>query len=108
MKRKTLSQFGLLTLGVVIAGSVYAADPENWNAEGGEKDLAMTLTPEGNVSYLAGVDVSLGLIDAGDGWLRDRFTEIGVIEYEHYEDTSEEYVNFDLVDGADAPLGAVG
>ena len=33
----------------------------------------------------------LGLIDAGDGWLRDRFTEIGVIEYEHFEDTSEEY-----------------
>lgn len=48
----------------------------------------------------------LGLIDAGDGWLRDRFTEIGVIEYEHYEDTAEEYVNFDLVDGVDAPLGA--
>ena len=24
----------------------------------------------------------LGLLDAGDGWLRDRFTEIGVIEYE--------------------------
>ncbi len=48
----------------------------------------------------------LGLIDAGDGWLRDRFTEIGVIEYEHYEDTVEEYVDFDLVDGFDAPLGA--
>ena len=41
----------------------------------------------------------LGLIDAGDGWLRDRFTEIGVIEYEHYEDTSEEYVQFDLHEG---------
>ncbi len=48
----------------------------------------------------------LGLIDAGDGWLRDRFTEIGVIEYENYEDTAEEYMNFDLVDGVDAPLGA--
>jgi len=47
----------------------------------------------------------LGLLDAGDGWLRDRFTEIGVIEFEHYEDTSEEYVNFDLVEGDDAPLG---
>jgi len=50
----------------------------------------------------------LGLIDAGDGWLRERFTEIGVIEYEHYEDTAEEYMNFDLVEGADAPLGAAG
>ena len=38
----------------------------------------------------------LGLLDAGDGWLRDRFTEIGVIEFEHYEDTAEEYENFDL------------
>ncbi|MGI9608331.1 MAG: ferritin-like domain-containing protein [Acidimicrobiales bacterium] len=38
----------------------------------------------------------LGLIDAGDGWLRDRFTEIGVIEYEHYEDTTAEYDAFDL------------
>jgi hypothetical protein len=50
----------------------------------------------------------LGLIDAGDGWLRDRFTEIGVIEYEHLEDTAEEYVTFDLVEGTDAPLGAAG
>lgn len=38
----------------------------------------------------------LGLLDAGDGWLRDRFTDIGVIEFEHAEDTSEEYVQFDL------------
>ena len=50
----------------------------------------------------------LCLIDAGDGWLRDRFTEIGVIEYEHLEDTAEEYVTFDLVEGTDAPLGAAG
>jgi hypothetical protein len=33
----------------------------------------------------------LGLLDAGDGWLRDRFTEIGVIEFEHLPDTSEDY-----------------
>ena len=33
----------------------------------------------------------LGLLDAGDGWLRDRFTEIGVIEYEDAMDTGEEY-----------------
>lgn len=48
----------------------------------------------------------LGLLDAGDGWLRDRFTEIGVIEFEHFEDTTEEYVDFDIVEGTDAPLGA--
>jgi len=38
----------------------------------------------------------LGLLDAGDGWLRERFTEIGVIEYEHYEDTSDEYESFEI------------
>ena len=36
----------------------------------------------------------LGLLDAGDGWLRERFTEIGVIEFEHHVDTSEEYEEF--------------
>ena len=39
----------------------------------------------------------LGLLDAGDGWLRDRFTEIGVIEYEDAMDTGEEYALLDLV-----------
>ena len=34
----------------------------------------------------------LGLIDAGDGWLRDRFTEIGVIQFEDLPDTSEEFI----------------
>jgi hypothetical protein len=33
----------------------------------------------------------LGLLDAGEGKLRRQFTEIGVIEYENYIDTSEEY-----------------
>ena len=28
-----------------------------------------------------------GLLDAGDAWLRDRFTEIGVIEFEDWVDT---------------------
>ena len=41
----------------------------------------------------------LGLLDAADGWLRDRFTEIGVIEYEHWEDTGEEYENFSIEQG---------
>ncbi|NNC79575.1 MAG: ferritin-like domain-containing protein [Acidimicrobiales bacterium] len=47
----------------------------------------------------------LGLIDAGDGWLRDRFTEIGVIEYEHYEDTTDEYQSFELTDEETANVG---
>ena len=33
----------------------------------------------------------LGLLDAADGWLRDRFTEIGVIAFEDWADTGEEY-----------------
>ena len=46
----------------------------------------------------------LGLLDAGDGWLRDRFTEIGVIELEHLEDTGEEYEAFTLDE--DTPIPA--
>jgi len=33
----------------------------------------------------------LGLLDAADGWLRERFTEIGVIAFEDWADTGEEY-----------------
>jgi len=33
----------------------------------------------------------LGLLDAGDGWLRQRFGELGVLEYENLEDTGTEY-----------------
>jgi len=32
----------------------------------------------------------LGLIDAGDGWLRDKFAEIGVLEYEDLADSATE------------------
>jgi hypothetical protein len=39
----------------------------------------------------------LGLLDAGDGWLRQKFTEIGVIEYEDAIDTGEEYALLDMV-----------
>ena len=39
----------------------------------------------------------LGLLDAGDGWLRDRFTEIGVIEFEDAPDTEIEYALYDAV-----------
>ena len=39
----------------------------------------------------------LGLLDAGAGWLRARFTEIGVIQYEDRVDTGEEYADLDEV-----------
>jgi len=38
----------------------------------------------------------LGLLDASGGWLRDRFTEIGVIQFEDWADTEEEYAAFAL------------
>ncbi|HEX4491459.1 MAG TPA: ferritin-like domain-containing protein [Acidimicrobiia bacterium] len=39
----------------------------------------------------------LGLLDAGDGWLRERFTELGVIQFEDWTDTGEEYAMLDEV-----------
>src|SRR6266566_5811524 len=40
----------------------------------------------------------LGLLDAADGWLRQRFTEIGVIQFEDWTDTGEEYSTLDEVE----------
>ena len=39
----------------------------------------------------------LGLLDAGDGWLRDRFTDLGVIQFEDWADTETEYSDLDEV-----------
>ncbi|MGI9645644.1 MAG: ferritin-like domain-containing protein [Ilumatobacteraceae bacterium] len=43
----------------------------------------------------------LGLLDRNDQWLRRRFEEMGVIQFEDWEDTGEEYIKFEL--GAEAP-----
>jgi len=32
----------------------------------------------------------LGLLDAADGWLRQKFTEMGVIVFENLEDSTED------------------
>jgi hypothetical protein len=40
----------------------------------------------------------LGLLDRSDGWLRKRFEEIHVIQFEDWEDTGEEYSAFALTD----------
>jgi hypothetical protein len=37
------------------------------------------------------------LLDAADGWLRQRFTELGVIQFEDWVDTGEEYAQLDAV-----------
>ena len=39
----------------------------------------------------------LGLLDPNDGWLRKRFQEIGVIQFEDWVDTGEEYTLLDEV-----------
>ncbi len=46
----------------------------------------------------------LGLLDAGDGWLRQRFGELGVIQFEHWQDTGEEYEMFQLAQGDASPV----
>ncbi len=41
----------------------------------------------------------LGLLDAGDGWLRRKFTELGAIQFEDWADTEEEMAMFQLAEG---------
>jgi hypothetical protein len=41
----------------------------------------------------------LGLLDAADGWLRKRFEELEVIQFEDWADTGEEYEMFALANG---------
>ena len=43
----------------------------------------------------------LGLLDRNDKWLRHRFEDMGVIQFEDWEDTGEEYLKFEL--DAEAP-----
>jgi P-aminobenzoate N-oxygenase AurF len=49
----------------------------------------------------------LGLLDAADGWLRQRFTELGVIQFENEPDTGEEYIAYALNADAPEPANAV-
>jgi hypothetical protein len=39
----------------------------------------------------------LGLLDAGDAWLRTKFTELGIIQFEDWTDTTEEYASLDAI-----------
>ena len=43
----------------------------------------------------------LGLLDRNDQWLRHRFEEMNVIQFEDWEDTGSEYIKFEL--GGEAP-----
>ena len=44
----------------------------------------------------------LGLLDRNDKWLRRRFEEMGVIQFEDWDNTGDEYLKFEL--GADTPV----
>ncbi len=48
----------------------------------------------------------LGLLDTADGWLREKFTEIGVIEFEDWADTGAEYGSLDEVERDRQAAGA--
>jgi hypothetical protein len=48
----------------------------------------------------------LGLLDAGDGWLRERFGELGIMQFENLTDTSSEYESLDAVAEAAAEATA--
>ncbi len=41
----------------------------------------------------------LGLLERNDAWLRTKFTELGVIQFEDWADTGEEYEMFQLAEG---------
>ena len=38
----------------------------------------------------------LGILDRNDAWLRRKFEELGVIQFEDWQDTGEEYTSFEL------------
>ena len=44
----------------------------------------------------------LGLLDRNDKWLRHKFEEMGVIQFEDWQDTAEEFSDFEL--GKDMPV----
>jgi hypothetical protein len=48
----------------------------------------------------------LGLLDRNESWLRRRFEEMSVIQFEDWETTDKEYENFVL--GAEAPQPIAG
>jgi hypothetical protein len=50
----------------------------------------------------------LGLLDAGDAWLRRRYEELGIIQFEDWVDTSVEYGNLDEVAKDRAAAAAAG
>jgi hypothetical protein len=44
----------------------------------------------------------LGLLDAGDGWLRQKFEELGVLQFENLEDIRSPYEELPVPQGSPA------
>ncbi len=53
--------------------------------DGGQRDFQILL-----FSKIVPNCKKLGLLDAADGWLRTKFSEIGVIAFEDFEDTTQD------------------
>jgi hypothetical protein len=49
----------------------------------------------------------LGLLDRNDSWLRHRYEEMGVIQFEDWEDTIEEVTKFELGEEAPSPIPGI-
>src|SRR5258708_3528703 len=90
---------------------------EVWDRMGGPvKDaLELVMADEGRLvfqnilfSKIVPNCKKLGLLDRNNGWLRQRFTELGVIQFEDWVDTGEEYAMLDEVakDRESAAAGA--
>jgi hypothetical protein len=66
--------------------------------------LALVMADEGRVMFqnilfskIVPNCKKLGLLDRNDAWLRKRFTDLGVIQFEDWVDTGEEYATLDEV-----------
>ena len=78
-------------------GSEWASTPARWSALLLEVPPDQMLFQQMLFSKIVPNCKKLGLLDAADGWLRHKFEEIGVIQFEDWADTGEEYLEFDAV-----------
>ncbi len=70
------------------AATIFAATPEQKNEDPFQQLLFSKIVPNCK---------KLGLLDANDGWLRERFDTLGVSQFEDWADTSTDYEVLDEV-----------
>ncbi|MEZ5371237.1 MAG: ferritin-like domain-containing protein [Microthrixaceae bacterium] len=70
------------------AARIFASTPEQKNQDPFQQLLFSKIVPNCK---------KLGLLDANDGWLRERFDTLGVSQFESWADTSEDYEVLDEV-----------